>query len=55
MKINYSETEREFYAVLWAVTKLRPEIEGMSLTVRTGQNSIKWPLSRTELFGRLTR
>ena len=52
---NYSATERECYAVVWAVTSLRPYLEGTRFTVRTDHDALRWLMSLTETSGRLTR
>ena len=52
---NYSATERECYAVVWAITSLRPYIEGTRFTVRTDHDALRWLMTLTESSGRLTR
>ncbi|CDF38508.1 unnamed protein product [Chondrus crispus] len=52
---NYSATERECFAVVWAVRTLRPYIEGTKFTVRTDHDALRWLMSLTESSGRLTR
>ena len=52
---GYSPTERECYAVVWAVTSLRPYIEGTRFTVRTDHDSLRWLMNFTEATGRLCR
>ena len=52
---NYSATERECLAVVWAVRTLRPYVEGTKFTVRTGHDALRWLMSLTETSGRLTR
>ena len=52
---NYLPTERECQAVVWAITSLRPYIEGTSFTVRTDHDSLRWLMNLTESSGRLTR
>ena len=52
---DYSPTERECYAVVWAVTTLRPYLEGVRFTVRTDHDCLRWLMNLTESTGRLTR
>lgn len=52
---NYSATERECFAVVWAITSLRPYIEGTRFTVRTDHDALRWLMSLSESSGRLTR
>ena len=52
---NYSATERECFAVVWAVTTLRPYIEGTRFTIRTDHDALRWLMTLTDSSGRLTR
>jgi len=52
---NYSATERECYSVVWAVTSLRPYIEGQHFTVRTDHEALRWLMTLTNSSGRLLR
>lgn len=52
---NYSATERECYAVVWAIRSLRPYIEGTKFTVRTDHDALRWLMTLSESSGRLTR
>ena len=52
---EYSPTERECYAVVWAVTTLRPYIEGTRFTVRTDHDRLRWLMNFTDANGRLCR
>ena len=52
---NYSATERECFAVVWAVRTLRPYVEGTRFTVRTDHDALRWLMSLTDSSGRLTR
>ena len=39
---NYSATERESLALLWAIKRLRPYLEGYKFTAITDHSSLKW-------------
>ena len=52
---NYSVTEREFYSVVWAVTTLRPYVEGQNFRVRSNHDALRWLLILTDPSGRLMR
>ena len=52
---NYSATEGECFAVVWAVRTLRPYVEGTTFTVRTDHDALRWLMSLTKSSGRLTR
>jgi hypothetical protein len=51
---KWAARELEALAVVWAVTKLRPYLEGRDFTVQTDHESLQW-LMRTEAPGRLSR
>jgi len=50
---NYSTTERECLAVVWASLLLRPYVEGTRFTVRTDHKALKWMLHMNGAHGRL--
>ena len=51
---RYSPTNRECYAIVWAMRTLRPYLEGVRFKVRTGHAALRWILTITESTGRLT-
>ncbi|GFV00797.1 retrovirus-related Pol polyprotein from transposon 297 [Trichonephila clavipes] len=52
---NYSTTEREALAVLWALKKFRGYIEGTEITVASDHQPLKWLLKLKSPTGRLAR
>ena len=52
---NYSTTEREALAVVWAVKKFRGYIEGSEISVLTDHQPLKWLFSLKSPTGRLAR
>ena len=51
---KWAARELEALGVVWAVTKLRPYLEGRAFTVQTDHESLQW-LMNTEAPGRLSR
>lgn len=51
----YTTSEREMLALVWAIQKLRPYIEGISFTCVTDHYSLKWLLNLKDPTGRLGR
>ncbi|GFW52279.1 retrovirus-related Pol polyprotein from transposon 17.6 [Trichonephila clavipes] len=52
---NYSTTEREVLAVVWALKKFRGYIEGTEITVASDHQPLKWLLNLKSPTGRLAR
>jgi hypothetical protein len=52
---NYSTTEREALAVIWALIKFRGYIEGLPVTVITDHQALKWLMNLKSPTGRLAR
>lgn len=52
---NYSTTEREALAVVWAVNKFRGYIEGTPITIMTDHQALKWLMTLKSPTGRLAR
>jgi len=52
---KYTATERECYAVVWAITLLRPYVEGSKFHVRTDHEALRWLSTLTDSSGRLFR
>ena len=52
---NFSATESECLAVVWAVLMLRPYLEGSHFIVSTYQNALRWMMTLNDPTGRLMR
>ncbi|GFW37194.1 retrovirus-related Pol polyprotein from transposon 297 [Trichonephila clavipes] len=54
-EINYSTTEREALAVVWALNKFRGYIDGASITVASDHQPLRWLMKLKSPTGRLAR
>lgn len=52
---NYSTTEREALAVVWAIQKFRGYVEGSEITILTDHQPLKWLFALKSPTGRLAR
>uniref|UniRef100_H3G6K8 Reverse transcriptase RNase H-like domain-containing protein n=1 Tax=Phytophthora ramorum TaxID=164328 RepID=H3G6K8_PHYRM len=52
---NYSITELECLAVVWAVKLFRPYLYGRTITIITDHSALLWLMTRPNLAGRLHR
>ena len=54
-EINYSVTEKECLAVLWAVKTYRIYLDGVQFKIITDHRALKWLMDITDPHGRLAR
>src|SRR5690606_27783102 len=52
---NYSATDREALAVIWALDKFRPYVEGSKIKLYTDHQPLKWLMTLKSPTGRLAR
>ena len=52
---NYSATEREALAIVWATQHFRPYLEGTKVFIRTDCKALQWLKNAKDISGRLAR
>jgi hypothetical protein len=54
-ELNYSPTDGELLAIVWAVKLFRPYLYGVQFTIVTDHKALKWLLTSRNLSGKLAR
>ncbi|CAF3658600.1 unnamed protein product [Rotaria sp. Silwood1] len=52
---NYSATEREALAIVWATQHFRPYLEGTKVLIRSDCKALQWLKNAKDVSGRLAR
>ena len=55
VELNYTVTDKEFLAVIYAINKFRHYIIGYEVFVHTGHSTIRYLMNKPIINGRITR